>query len=105
MSERLVRELVEKMETLRSLRRAPSQFQVFLHLLGTGRAMTVREIANEVEITPKATERAVAKLLDKGLIQRSPFRDGSYTCDSKEIVLGLLMVTLDLQERLEKLER
>ncbi len=102
MSEQAVKELREKMEALLKLRRAPSQFTILFHLLGTGRAMTIREIASEIDLTTKATERAVAKLLEKGLIQRTPFRDGAYTCDSKQVLLGLLLVTADLHQKLEK---
>jgi predicted transcriptional regulator len=102
MSEEKVKELREKMEAIQGLERAPSQNMVFFHLLGTGKTMTVREISGELGLTPKATERAVAKLLDKGLIQRAPFRQRSYTCDSKEILLGLLVNLGELQKRLEK---
>lgn len=103
MSEEKVAELRGKMDALLALRKAPSQFMVFINLLGTGRAMTVREIATEIGLTPKATERAVAKLLEKDLIQRSPFRDGSYTCDSREVLLGLMLETMDLREKLAEL--
>jgi DNA-binding MarR family transcriptional regulator len=96
MSEQRVKDLVEKMDTIRDLTKAPSQYQVFLHLLGSGRTMTVKELAGELGMTPKATERAMAKLLEKDLIQRSPFRQRSYTCDSKEILLGMLMTIVDL---------
>jgi predicted transcriptional regulator len=102
MSEEKVKELTEKMDNILSLKKAPSQNTVFLHLLGTGRTITVREIAGELGLTPKATERAVAKLLEKGLIQRAPFRQRSYTCDSKEIILGLLLSLNEMRERLEK---
>jgi predicted transcriptional regulator len=102
MSEEQVKELREKMDTIKNLNRAPSQNTIFFHLLGTGKTMTVKEIASELGLTPKATERAVAKLLEKGLIQRAPFRQRSYTCDSKEILLGLLLTLNDLQERLGK---
>ena len=102
MSEGKLSEIREKMDAVRNLKRAPSQNTIFFHLLGTGKTMTVREISVELSLTPKATERAVAKLLEKGLIQRAPFRQRSYTCDSKEILLGLLLTLNDLQERLEK---
>lgn len=102
MSEEKVKELREKMDAIQGLERAPSQNMVFFHLLGTGRTMTVREISGELGLTPKATERAVAKLLDKELIQRAPFRQRSYTCDSKEILLGLIVNLSELQKRLEK---
>ena len=102
MSEQGVKELRDRMDALLKLRRAPSQFTILFHLLGTGRAMTIKEVAGEVDLTPKATERAVAKLLEKGLIQRTPFRDGAYTCDSRQVLLGLLMVTADLYEQAEK---
>ncbi|RLI10357.1 hypothetical protein DRO42_01485 [Candidatus Bathyarchaeota archaeon] len=102
MSEERIEELRERTDALLKLRRAPSQFTILFHLLGTGRAMTIKEIAGEIGLTPKATERAVAKLLDKGLIQRTRFRDGAYTCDSRQVLLGLLLVVADLHERLEK---
>lgn len=102
MSEQAVKELRDRMDALLKLRRAPSQFTILFHLLGTGRAMTIKEISSEVDLTAKATERAVAKLLDKGLIQRTPFRDGAYTCDSRQVLLGLLLVTADLYEHLER---
>jgi predicted transcriptional regulator len=102
MSEQSIKELREKTEVLLKLRRAPSQFTILFHLLGTGRALTIREISSEVELTAKATERAVAKLLQKGLIQRTPFREGAYTCDSKQVLLGLLLVTSDLYQKLEE---
>jgi predicted transcriptional regulator len=102
MSEEKVKDLREKMDAIQGLERAPSQNMVFFHLLGTGRTMTVREISGELDLSLKATERAVAKLLDKGLIQRAPFRQRSYTCDSKEIILGLLVNLSELQKRLEK---
>ena len=102
MSEQSFRELREKTEALLKLRRAPSQYAVLFHLLGSGRAMTIREISSEIELTAKATERAVAKLLQKGLIQRAPFRDGAYTCDSKQVLLGLLLVASDLYQSLKE---
>ena len=102
MSEEKLRELGERMDAIQGLERAPSQNTVFIHLLGTGRTMTVREISGELGLTQKATERAVAKLLEKGLIQRAPFRQRSYTCDSKEIILGLLLTVNELRKRLEK---
>lgn len=102
MSEQAVKELRKKMEALLKLSRAPTQYTILFHLLSTGRAMTIKEMATEVNFTAKATERAAAKLLQKGLIQRSPFRDGAYTCDSKEVLLGLLLVTADLYNSLER---
>ena len=65
MSEEQVKELRKKMDTIKNLNRAPSQNTIFFHLLGTGRTMTVREVSGELGLTPKATERAVAKLLEK----------------------------------------
>ena len=102
MSEQQIKELRERIDALLKLRRAPSQFKVLFHLLETGRAMTIKEISSVVDLTDKATERAVAKLLRKRLIQRTPFRDGAYTCDSKQILLGLLLVASDLYGSLEK---
>jgi len=102
MSEIDVEALRRRMDDLLKIGRAPSQSKILFHLLGTGRAMTIKEISGEIDLTTKATERAVAKLLEKGLIQRTPFRDGSYTCDSRQVLLGLLVVTSDLYEDLER---
>jgi predicted transcriptional regulator len=102
MSEEKLGTLNDKMEAILRLSNAPSQNIVFLHLLGTGKTMTVGEISGEVNLTSKATERAVAKLLEKGLIQRAPFRARSYSCDSKEILLGILVTVQNLKERLDK---
>ncbi len=102
MSEEKLKELREKMGAIQGLERAPSQNMVFFHLLGTGGTMTVREVSGELGLTLKATERAVAKLLEKGLIQRAPFRQRSYTCDNKEVLLSLLVNLSELQARLEK---
>ena len=98
MSEEVVKELRELGEALLRLKRAPSQFAIFHHLLRSGRAMTIRELAGELGLTAKAAERAVAKLLEKGLIQRTPFRNGAYTCDHKLIILSLLQLVSDLYE-------
>lgn len=105
MSEEAVKELRERMNALLKLRRAPSQFSILFHLLGAGKALTVKELSSEVELSAKATERAVAKLLEKGLIQRTPFRGGAYTCDSRQILLGLLLVIADLYESFERQTR
>ena len=64
--------------------------------------MSPKELSIELSLTPKATERAVAKLLEKNLIQRSPFKEGGYTCDQKQIVLALLLATSILFEDYEK---
>ncbi|MBQ04582.1 hypothetical protein CL673_07775 [Candidatus Bathyarchaeota archaeon] len=102
MSEEKLEKLNLKMEAVIGLGKAPSQNIIFFHLLGTGKTMTVREISGEVNLTVKATERAVAKLLDKDLIQRAPFRVRSYFCDSKEVLKGILMMVQNLKERLDK---
>jgi predicted transcriptional regulator len=102
MSDEKLGTLNKKMEAILGLGKAPSQNIVFFHLLGTGKTMTVGEISGEVGLTSKATERAVAKLLEKGLIQRAPFRARSYSCDSKEIIMGLLVAVQNLRERLDR---
>jgi predicted transcriptional regulator len=102
MTEEQVSGLRNMMEEIAKLSKAPSQIQVFYHLLRTGRSMSVKELSTELSLTPKATERAVAKLVDKALIQRASFRQRSYTCDSKEILLGILVNLTDLRDRLER---
>lgn len=102
MSEKQLGEMKEKMETLLGLQRAPSQFMVFYHLLGTGKTMTVKEISEELALTPKATERAVSKLLEKDMVQRSPFREGGYNVDAKGVTLMLLVTTMELYRDHEK---
>lgn len=102
MTEEQVSELRSMMDEIAKLSKAPSQMQVFYHLLGTGRSMSVKELSTELALTSKATERAVAKLVDKDLIQRASFRQRSYTCDSKQILLGLLVNLTDLKDRLDR---
>ena len=95
-------ELRERTKALFKLKRAPSQEIVFHHLLETGRTMTVREIAAELGLTGKAAERAVAKLVDKRLIQRSTFREGTYECDSRLILMSIFRVVAELLEEYEE---
>jgi predicted transcriptional regulator len=102
MSEKQVIDLKNKTDTLLKLRKAPSQFQILYHLINTGRIMSVKEISTELNLTPKATERAVAKLIEKNQIQRNPFKDSSYCCDTKQIILSLLLTVSDLYEDYEK---
>jgi len=102
MTEKQFTDLRDRTDILLKLRKAPSQFQILFHLLGNARTMSVKELSTELNLTPKATERAVAKLLEKNLIQRSPFKEGSYTCDSKQIILSLLLTVSDLYEDYEK---
>jgi predicted transcriptional regulator len=103
LSEQQLGDMKKKLETLLGLMKAPSQFMVFLHLLNTGKTMTVKEISEELVLTTKATERAVAKLLEKEVIQKSPFRDGAYNVDIKGVTTILLVATIELyQEHKEK---
>ena len=99
------REIKEKMDYLVNLRRAPSQFLVFIHVLGKGKSITVNEISKEVNLTLKATERAVAKLYKKGILQKSSFKKGAYRCDKNEIILGLLLKISELEDKLVKISR
>jgi len=101
LSDKKLGEIRERTEALLKLKRAPSQETVFHHLLETGRTMSVREIAAELDLTDKAAERAVAKLLEKGLIQRSTFKEGTYTCDSRPTTMSLLRVLTELWEDYE----
>jgi DNA-binding MarR family transcriptional regulator len=102
MSEKKIEELDRYAENLFRLPKAPSQLSVFLHLASTGRTKTVKEMADENNLTEKATERAVAKLLDKGLVDRSPFRDGGYSVDSRKILLSLFRTVTILHQDYEK---
>lgn len=102
MSEEQLGQLKELTDSLLNLQRAPSQLMIFYHFLETGKTMTVKELSGELDLTPKATERAVAKLLEKGLIQRNKFRERTYMCDSRKILLSLLTVTAELYRDYEK---
>jgi len=88
-------------EALLNLNKAPSQFSILFHLLNTGKTLTIKELSKDLNLTPKAAERAVSKLLEKGLIQRNLFREGAYSCDSKQILLTLFLAINDIQKRLE----
>jgi DNA-binding MarR family transcriptional regulator len=101
LSEKSLKDLRERTESLMKLKRAPSQETVFSYLLETGRTMSVREISAVLELTDKAVERAVAKLVEKGLVQRSTFREGSYECDSRLVLMSLLRVVTQLYEDYE----
>ncbi len=91
----------ERTDALLRLKRAPSQEMIFYYLLETGKTITVKEIASELDLTAKSAERAVSKLLEKGLLQRSTFREGTYVCDSKVIVVSLMRTIIELYEDLE----
>jgi len=101
LTDKRVGDLRERTAALFTLRRAPSQASIFQHLLETGRSLTVKELASELGLTEKAAERAVAKLLEKGLVQRSTFREGSYICDVRLVVSSMLRVLTDLYEDYE----
>ncbi|MFB0543773.1 MAG: winged helix-turn-helix transcriptional regulator [Candidatus Bathyarchaeia archaeon] len=94
--------LKDKVSSLLTLDRAPSQFSIFIHLVSTGRSMTIKEISEGLSLSYKAAERAVAKLLDKGLIQRLPFKEGTYICDTKQVLLCLLLACSDMNTQLQK---
>ena len=98
----VIKNFKEKSDFLLSIQRAPSQFAILTHLMSTGKTLTVKEVSNELSLTLKATERAMAKLLNKGLIQRSPFREGAYTCDIRQILLSLLLITSDINGRIKQ---
>ncbi|MBD3204805.1 MarR family transcriptional regulator [Candidatus Bathyarchaeota archaeon] len=102
MSEEKISKYNEKMENLLSLGRAPSQFSVFLFLLESGRIMTVREVSEHLDLTTKATERAIAKLVDKGLVMRSTFREASYKVDSNELMVSFLLAITELYDMYQK---
>jgi predicted transcriptional regulator len=93
----------EKMDFLLNLKRAPSQFLVFIHIFGKGKSMTVSDISNELDLTLKATERSVSKLVKKGIIKKSSFKKGAYTCDRNQIILGLILKVSELERKLGKL--
>ena len=97
-----MKDLKDKASSLLTLDRAPSQFSIFIYLVSTGRSMTIKEISEGLSLTYKAAERAVAKLLEKGLIQRLPFKGGTYTCDTKQVLLCLLLACSDMNAQLQK---
>jgi len=102
MSEEKISAYKEKMDNLLNLGRAPSQFSVFLFLLESGRIMSVREVSEHLELTTKATERAIAKLVDKGLVIRSTFREASYKVDSNELMISFLLAITELYDMNQK---
>lgn len=103
MSNTQFQKLLDFQKNLLTLERAPSQFNVFYHLLLTGKTMTVKELASEIGTTEKSMERAISKLSKKGLVERSTFRDGGYTVDSKKLLGTLLRSVSELQrENIEK---
>lgn len=102
MTEAYIKDLRVKATSLMTLPKAPSQFNILIHLVNTGKPSTLKEISAQLSLTYKATERAVAKLLEKGLVQRIPFKEGAYTCDLKQIVLSLLLTTIDISTWLDK---
>ncbi len=91
----------ERTNSLLKLGRAPSQETMFYYFLETGKTMTTREVASELGVTDKSAERAVAKLVDKGLVQRSTFRENAYVCDVKIVVVSLLRTINELYDDLE----
>lgn len=91
-------DIEEYKDNLMSLQRAPSQFKIFFQLLHTGKTMTVREMAEENKLTEKATERATAKLLDKGLVERSVFREGGYKVNIRRVLISMYMTNVELYE-------
>lgn len=95
----------DKTASLLSLYKAPSQYRIIAHLISSGRPLTVKEISNELKLTYKATERAVAKLLEKDLVQRQPFKEGAYTCDNKQVLLCLLLACSEMHKKLEDISK
>lgn len=94
--------LKERLANLLAIRRAPSQFNILIHLISMGKPLTIKEISEGLSLTYKAAERAVAKLLEKGLIQRIPFKEGTYTCDIKQLLLCLLIAYLEMKDQFQK---
>lgn len=97
-----MKDLKEKASSLLTLDRAPSQFSIFIYLVSTGRSLTIKEISEGLSFTYKAVERAVAKLLEKGLIQRLPFKEGTYICDTKQVLLCLLLACSEVNTYFQK---
>ena len=102
MSNNQIISLKDKTDNLFKIKRAPSQFQVLVHLINTGKTMSVKELSTEINLTPKATERALSKLFEKELVQRNPFKEGGYYCDIKDVVLNILFKMIELNEDFEK---
>jgi DNA-binding transcriptional ArsR family regulator len=61
-----------------------------------GRSLKAEEIANDLKMTRKAVERALAKLYEKRLVRRSSFRRGAYFCDLRSFTLCILLFCSDL---------
>ena len=96
MSEGFLRRLQEMTQHLLTLNKSPSQFKILFHLFSMGRSLKAEEIANDLKITRKAVERALARLYEKGLVRRSSFRRGAYYCDLRSFTLCILFFCSDL---------
>jgi len=96
-------DLKETVEALLRLPRAPTQLRVLFYLLESGRAMTIKEIAERLGMTRKAVERAVDKLYRKGLIERVRYMEGHYRCSIRKMVTYLITACTELHRELERM--
>jgi predicted DNA-binding transcriptional regulator len=104
LSEELLKNLNEMKNNLSTLQRSPSQLNILLHIISSGRSLRVSEITKELKTTRKSVERALAKLYAKGLIQRSQFRKGAYHCNLRHLILCNLLTDFDIMEGLKQRE-
>lgn len=91
-----MKRLQEMRQHLLTLHRSPSQFKILLHLISVGRSLRAKEIMNDLKMTNKAVQRALAKLHKKALIRRSSFRRGAYYCDLRHFILCITLACSDL---------
>lgn len=91
-----MKRLQEMKQHLLTLHKSPSQFKVLLHLISAGRSLRANEIMNDLKMTNKAVQRALAKLYGKNLVRRSSFRRGAYYCDLRYLILCILLACSDL---------
>ena len=105
MSEEQLKTFQTMKQNLLTLHRAPSQFKILFHLISRGRSLTIKEIMVDLKMTYKATERAIAKLSEKGLIKHSSFRRGAYYCDLRHIILCILLAYPELYSQYLKKKR
>jgi len=100
-----LKNLNEMKNNLSTLYRSPSQLNILLHIISSGKSLKVSEITKSLKMTHKSVERALAKLYTKGLVQRSSFRKGAYHCNLRHLILCNLLTYFDIVHDLKQKEK